>query len=88
MKVKDVAQQAIVHIAEIFESEQPENIGLEEISFNENEKIWEVTIGFSRPWDHQKPGLLSGLQGLLPARHYKYSKNRRHNRRRKIHYDT
>jgi len=71
MNVKDVVKKAIEYIADVFKSENPENIGLEEVILNEHENIWEVTIGFSRPWDYPKAGLVTGLQPQNPKRQYK-----------------
>jgi len=76
MNVKEAVKMAIEYVAEIFESENPENIGLEEVFFNEQENAWEVTIGFSRPWDHPKTSaLFSTMQALAtPRRQYKVVK--------------
>jgi inactivated superfamily I helicase len=74
MNVKDAVKKAIEYVADIFEAEKLENIGLEEVVLNEDEHMWEVTIGFSRPWDHQKIGILAGVQALNPTRRYKIIK--------------
>jgi hypothetical protein len=74
MDVKDAVKKAIQYVAEIFESEGLENLGLEEVFLNESDNVWEVTVGFSRPWDHPKTraGLLaSAMQGTNPTRQYK-----------------
>lgn len=72
MNVKEAVKKAIVYVADIFESERPENIGLEEVVLNEGDNMWEVTVGFSRPWDHQRPNLLvATLQSRNPQRQYK-----------------
>ena len=73
MDVKEAVKSAITCIRELFESEKPSNIGLEEVNFNENEKVWEVTIGFSRSWDYPR-GIIAGLQEPLPKRQYKVVK--------------
>ena len=62
MEVKEVVKIAIDYVADVFDSETPTNTGLEEITFNENEKLWKVTVGFSRPWDYQTPGFVSDLR--------------------------
>lgn len=75
MNVKDAVKEAIEYVAEIFREEKPENIGLEEAFLNEDEKVWEVTVGFSRPWDHPKQaGVIANLQALNPKRQYKVVK--------------
>lgn len=71
MNVKNAIKKAIEYVADVFEAEHPENIGLEEVFLNEQENVWEVTIGFSRPWDHQKGGLIASMQALNPTRQYK-----------------
>ena len=71
MNVKDAVKKAIEYIADVFKFENPENIGLEEVILNEHENIWEVTIGFSRPWDYPIQGLVAGLQAQRPKRQYK-----------------
>lgn len=70
MNVKEAVKKAIAHVAEVFEDEKPTNIGLEEVTLNEQEKVWEVTIGFSRPWDYPS-GLVTTLQPQNPKRQYK-----------------
>jgi hypothetical protein len=52
MNIKDAAQRAKQHIAELFTDEEIQNIGLEEIEFDGSSGVWRVTVGFSRPWDH------------------------------------
>ncbi len=74
MNVKDAVKMATEYVADIFATENPENIGLEEVFLNEHENMWEVTIGFSRPWDHQKMGILASVQSLNPTRRYKIVK--------------
>ncbi|SLM29873.1 conserved hypothetical protein [Desulfamplus magnetovallimortis] len=64
MNVKEAVKKAIEYIADIFESENLENIGLEEVALDEKADTWEVTVGFSRPWDHEKGGLISNIQRL------------------------
>jgi hypothetical protein len=51
MNVKEAVEQAKGHIKDLFAGEQISNLGLEEVEFDDNSKIWNVTIGFSRPWD-------------------------------------
>jgi len=72
MDVKEAVKKAIEYVSDIFEPEQPQNIGLEEVVFNEDENAWEVTVGFSRPWDHPKSVLAT--QSLNPTRQYKVVK--------------
>ena len=73
MNVKNAVKVAIEYIAEIFESEEAKNIGLEEVSLNESENMWEVTIGFSRKWDYPESGgvLTELMRNQFPNRQYK-----------------
>jgi hypothetical protein len=71
MDVKEAVRKAVVYVSDVFESENPENIGLEEVVLNESKNLWEITIGFSRPWDHPRPGIVIGFQPQPPKRQYK-----------------
>jgi|LGVF01.1.fsa_nt_gb hypothetical protein len=72
MNVKEAVKKAIEYIADVFKSERPKSIGLEEVILNEDANTWEVTIGFSRPWDYPKAGLVTGFfQPQNPKRQYK-----------------
>lgn len=71
MNVKEAVKIASAYVTELFEEEELSNLGLEEATFNHEQEIWEVTIGFSRPWDYPKPGLVTGLQPSTPKREYK-----------------
>ena len=71
MNVKEAVKKAIEYVADVFESEHLQNVGLEEVVLNDAEDAWEVTIGFSRPWDYPKGGLVAGLQPQNPKRQYK-----------------
>jgi len=51
MDVKEAVARAKSYVADLFQSEQIRNLGLEEVEFDEKEKAWFVTIGFSRPWE-------------------------------------
>ena len=51
MDVKRAAKTAKEYVLDLFAEEQIEHVGLEEIRFDSGANIWEVTIGFSRPWD-------------------------------------
>ena len=53
MNVQEAVRLAKDYVKDIFVEEQITNVGLEEIEFNEDRDCWEITIGFSRPWDYQ-----------------------------------
>ena len=62
MDVKQAVQAAKSHVAEIFADESIENVGLEEVEFDELNRIWAITVGFSRVWG--RPGnLIRALNG-------------------------
>ncbi len=71
MDVKDAVKKALSYVAEVFEEDRPENIGLEEVVLNDETNQWEITVGFSRPWDYPKPGVLTNMQPQHPKRRYK-----------------
>ena len=52
MNVKEAAKLAKDYVADLFAEEGINNVGLEEIELGDDRQFWEVTIGFSRPWDH------------------------------------
>lgn len=52
MDVKEAVQIATRHLIDLFDSEDISNVGLEEVEFDEQDDLWVVTIGFSRPWDY------------------------------------
>lgn len=51
MDVKEAVNLAKEYTKDLFASEQISNLGLEEVEFDDHSMIWNVTIGFSRPWD-------------------------------------
>lgn len=71
MNVKEAVQKSIDYVKDVFEYEKIKNIGLEEVEFNEYDNIWEITVGFSRPWDFSKPGnsiaRMQQLYGNVPV---------------------
>ena len=60
MDVKLAVATAKQHIAELFAEEEILNLGLEEVEWDELEKFWRITIGFSRPWNRNVGSVLSG----------------------------
>ena len=70
MDVKEAVQAAKEHVAEIFADESIANVGLEEVEFDELNKVWAITIGFSRPWDHSG-GVFRALDGTPRSRTFK-----------------
>ena len=54
MDVKEAVQKAKEYLADLFEGEEIEYVGLEEVEFDDEAEQWKITIGFSRPWDRPK----------------------------------
>lgn len=58
------------HIRDLFAGEGIRDLGLEEVEYDNDERMWRVTIVFSRPWDEPK-GPLGQFAGVKKAREYK-----------------
>jgi len=75
MDLKQAVVVAKKHISDLFAGEDIDNIGLEEILPDPNyeegdpDRVWHITIGFSRKWDAQ--GALGIAAGLPRSRTYK-----------------
>ena len=54
MEVKQAVQEAKEYLLDLFEGEEIEYVGLEEVEFDHESDEWKVTLGFSRPWDRPK----------------------------------
>lgn len=74
MNVKDAVKAAIQQVSDLFELDENSNVGLEEVVYTDNPAGWNITVGFSRPWDRQQPGIGSALQPLQPKRQYRVVK--------------
>ena len=70
MDVKEAVRTAKKYIAELFTDETIADVGLEEVEFNNMSNNWEVTIGFSRPWDQENP-LAASIGNQPSTRSYK-----------------
>jgi hypothetical protein len=72
MNVKEAVAAAKVYVADLFQEENITDIGLEEVRLDDRSGLWEVTVGFSRPWDRSATGFAAVLQaGAYPKRSYK-----------------
>ena len=69
MDVKQAVRTAKEHVAHLFADEHIMNLGLEEVEFDEVDKLWAITIGFSRSWG-RVGDVLHTLDGNL-SRTYK-----------------
>ena len=59
MNVKDAARAAAAYVADLFAEEDIQHIGLEEVTFDDERDMWNVTIGFVRDLDR-----LTGLAAV------------------------
>ena len=51
MEVKEAVARAKRYVGDLFAEEQPSDLGLEEVEFDDASGEWRVTIGFARPWE-------------------------------------
>ena len=51
MDVKEAVRTAREYLEDLYDEENIKDIGLEEVVFNNESENWNITIGFSRPWD-------------------------------------
>jgi len=71
MDVKEAVKSAIKHVSELFELSESSNVGLEEVEYISHPSGWNITVGFSRAWDHQRQGIGATLQPMQPKRQYR-----------------
>ncbi len=71
--LKTIVQQAKSTVLELFTDEGISNVGLEELEVSDDGTVYQVTIGFSRPWDYAKSPIAQ-IQGGIPKREYKVIK--------------
>ena len=55
MTVKEAVDTAKQQVVLLFEAEDISDLGLEEIYFDPDAECWQITIGFTRPWDRKLP---------------------------------
>jgi hypothetical protein len=65
MQIKEAAQRAKQHIAELFTDEGARHIGLEEIEYDDAAGAWHVTVGFTRPWDQLNEPTFASVSEML-----------------------
>jgi|EndMetStandDraft_2_1072991.scaffolds.fasta_scaffold936568_1 hypothetical protein len=54
MELKEAIALAKHHIKDVFAEEQIDELGLEEVEFDDATQNWMITIGFSRPWGTER----------------------------------
>jgi hypothetical protein len=52
--MKAAISMAKRHLLELTDGEGIQNVGLEEISYDDKDEKWEVLLGYNRPWDTYK----------------------------------
>lgn len=62
LEVKDAVKAAKSFVHDLLFEEGLTNLGLEEVQFDEVQNVWDVTVGFSRPWNSTR-GALSAITG-------------------------
>ena len=65
MDVKDAVNIAKSWVQEILADEDVQNIGLEEVEYDSQDRVWDVTVGFSRRWNSPTDSQLTGLAAAL-----------------------
>jgi hypothetical protein len=63
MDVKDAVKTAKDWLLDVADK-QPANLGLEEVEFDDFKGVWNITLGFARPWNWHR-NALSPLTGEL-----------------------
>ncbi len=66
MDVKEAVGLAKNYVRDLFADELPQNIGLEEVEYDDRLEVWHITVGFSRPWERE-----FGAIAFPPNRSYK-----------------
>jgi hypothetical protein len=51
MDVNLAVRTAKTWLSDVLKEENPINVGLEEVEFDESNHHWLITLGFSRPWN-------------------------------------
>lgn len=71
MDVKQAVGLAKSYVQELFAEEQIANLGLEEVEFDPQHRLWQVTIGFTRPWDVPQDAFSAIALANRPGRSFK-----------------
>lgn len=71
MDVKEAAQAAMNYVRDIFAGEDIQDLGLEEVEYDNQQLQWVITVGFSRPWDYKRTTMATLASAAGPRRSYK-----------------
>jgi len=61
MDVKQAIAQAKRYLADLYEGEEIQDVGLEEVSLDDEGHVWRITLGFTRPWDRGQSAIAAAL---------------------------
>lgn len=71
MEVKSAVRLAKSYISDLLAEEGITNLGLEEIQYDEDARVWRVTLGFSRPWNTVRNALTAISGESAPKRAFR-----------------
>jgi hypothetical protein len=71
MDVREAVKSAKDWVLDVMKDEQPVNLGLEEVEFDDTKQTWKITLGFSRPWNSTKNALSTLTGEAAPRRAYR-----------------
>lgn len=64
--VKQAISIAKMHVSDLFSVDHVKNVGLEEVTFDDVDNTWNITVGFSRPWDTARLDVGIVMNNLFP----------------------
>lgn len=64
MEDKEAIRIAKEYVEDRLADEHVMNVGLEEVSFQPGDNTWEITVGFSRPWNTPKSRAQEVMESL------------------------
>lgn len=65
MNVQEAVSAAKNWVIDVFREEHISKLGLEEVVHDESERVWRITLGFSRVWNSDSD--ISNLLKALPS---------------------
>lgn len=76
MDVKEAVKSAKNYVSDLLVDEGLSNLGLEEIEYDDGDQAWNITLGFSRPWNSSRNALLTSTGDVAAKRTYRVVKVR------------
>ena len=71
MDVRTAVAKAKEWLAEVMEEEGITNVGLEEVEFDRDHNVWQITLGFSRPWNSVRNAFTAISGEPVPRRSFR-----------------